>query len=169
MPRQARAIYTYDEVDSEALPVAERFALWRETGRLPMAAEPIDDAGRRQFRIGARRLSGPSGRFVDLTASPMKLSREKRHYACDRLDMVSLSLQLALTCSTSLEGPYRWRSSGPAGSWSRIFIQSATAWWRRPSRSLNLHLPRLTVEAAVGDRVNHLHGTVLSFAAFRRC
>ena len=45
MPGQTRAIYTYDEVDSEALPVAERFALWRKTGRLPMAAEPADDDG----------------------------------------------------------------------------------------------------------------------------
>jgi hypothetical protein len=45
MSGQTRAIYTYDEVDSEALPPVERFALWRETGRLPMAAEPFDDHG----------------------------------------------------------------------------------------------------------------------------
>jgi AraC-like DNA-binding protein len=30
------------------------------------------------------------------------------------------------------------------------------------SRSLNLHLPRLTVEAAVGDKAKYLHGNVLS-------
>ena len=89
MPGQTRAMYPYDETASEALPVAERFALWRETGRLPMAAEPIDDAGRRQVRVRVPRLSGPSGRFVDLAASPMKLSKEKRHYGRDRSDMVS--------------------------------------------------------------------------------
>jgi hypothetical protein len=44
---------------AKASPAAERFALWRETGRLPMAAEPVHDDGRRQFRIRVRRLSGP--------------------------------------------------------------------------------------------------------------
>src|SRR5215813_8732733 len=44
------------------------------------------------------------------------------------------------------------------------FAQPATAWWQTSSRSLNLHLPRLTVEAAVGDKVKRLHGTVLSQA-----
>jgi AraC-like DNA-binding protein len=164
MPGQTRAIYTYDEVDSEALPVAERFALWRETGRLPMAAEPADEDGRRRFRIRVRRLSGPSGRFTDLTASPMKLSREKRHYARDRLDMVSLSLQLAPDVQHQFGGAGASALVRPGQILVKDFTQSAIAWWRRPSRSLNLHLPRLTVEAAVGDKVNHLHGTVLSFA-----
>jgi len=42
------------------------------------------------------------------------------------------------------------------------FAQPATAWWQNSSRSLNLHLPRLTAEAAVGDKLRRLHGTVLS-------
>jgi AraC-like DNA-binding protein len=42
------------------------------------------------------------------------------------------------------------------------FAQPATAWWQTSSRSLNLHLPRLTVEAAVGDKVEELHGVLLS-------
>jgi AraC-like DNA-binding protein len=42
------------------------------------------------------------------------------------------------------------------------FAQPATALWRASSRSLNLHLPRLTAQAAVGDKVKRLHGTVLS-------
>ena len=49
MPGSARALCTYDEVDSEAFPASERFAMWRETGRLPMTAEPVDANNRRRF------------------------------------------------------------------------------------------------------------------------
>ena len=65
---------TYEEIDSETLPAADRLTLWRETGNLPMVAEPTDDDGRRRFRIRVRKLSGCSGRFSDVVGSPMKLS-----------------------------------------------------------------------------------------------
>src|SRR5689334_20981647 len=94
MPGPARTLCTYDEVDSGAFAASERFALWRETGRLPMTAEPADAESRRRFHIRLRKLNGVSGRFADLTATPMKLSRAKSHYARDGLDMVSLTLML---------------------------------------------------------------------------
>src|SRR5438132_5005522 len=94
MAGPARALCSYDEVDSGAFPASERFAVWRETGRLPMTAEPADAESRRRFHIHVRRLSGASGRFTDLTATPMKLSRENSHCNRDGLDMVSLTLML---------------------------------------------------------------------------
>jgi AraC-binding-like domain len=153
---------TYEEVDSEGLPAPDRFALWRETGRLPMAAEPADEDGRRGFRIRVAKLSSLSGRFADLTATPMKLSRENGHYARDGLDMVSLTLML---------GPSVQHQFGAAGRSAVVpagrilvkdFTRPVTAWWQSPSRSLNVHLPRLTIEAAVGNKVSQLHGKVLS-------
>ena len=94
MAGPARAPCTYDEVDSGAFPASERFALWRETGRLPMTPEPLDADSRRRFNIGLRKLSGVSGRFSDLTATPMKLTREKSHPSRDGLDMISFTLML---------------------------------------------------------------------------
>jgi hypothetical protein len=58
MPGQARTLCSYDEVDSDAFAHAERFALWRETGRLPMTAEPTDPDSHRRFHIHVRKLSG---------------------------------------------------------------------------------------------------------------
>jgi len=157
-----RSLYTYDEVDSAALPSAERFALWRETGRLPMAAEPPDDEGRRRFRIRVRKLSGASGRFADLTATPMKLSREKSHCTRDGLDMISLTLMLGTDVQHQFGGGAPSAVVRPGHILVKDFTQPAIAWWQTSSRSLNLHLPRLTVEAAVGDKVRRLHGSVLS-------
>ena len=162
MPGPARTLYTYDEVDSEAFSASERFALWRETGRLPMTAEPPDAESRRRFRIRLRRLSGASGRFADLTATPMILSREKSHFARDGLDMVSFTLMLGPRVRHQFGGGGRSTVVQPGQILIKDFSQPATAWWQTSSRSLNLHLPRLTVEAAVGDKVKHLHGTVLS-------
>src|SRR6516165_8362899 len=83
MTGPARATCIYDEVDSATFGASERFAMWRETGRLPMAAEPTDADSRRRFHIRLRRLSGVSGGFTDLTATPLKLSRENSHHARD--------------------------------------------------------------------------------------
>ena len=94
MPVPARMPYTYGEVDSEALLAPARFVLWRETGRLPMAAEPPDHDSRRRFHICVYKLSGPSRRFANLVAPPMKLSRTKDHYNRDGLNMISLTLML---------------------------------------------------------------------------
>lgn len=165
MPGQARALYTYDEVDSEALPAAELIALWRETRGLPIAVEPVsDDDGRHRFRIRVRRLRGPSGHFADLTATPIKFNREKSHYARDGLDMVSLTLMVGHHVQHQFGTAGQSVIVGPGQILVRDFTQPATALWRRSSRSLNLCLPRVTVEAAVGDKVKHLHGTVLSRA-----
>ena len=162
MPVPARIPYTYDEVDSEALPASERFVLWRETGRLPMAAEAPDDESRRHFHIRVRKLSGPSGRFADLAATPMKLSRTRDHYIRDGLDMISLTLMLGPDVQHQFGTAGRSAVVQPGQILIKDFAQPATAWWQTSSRSLNLHLPRLTVEAAVGDKVGRLHGTVLS-------
>ena len=161
----ARAPYTYDEVDSEALRAADLVALWRETRGLPIAVEPVsDDDGRQRLRVRVRRLSGPSGHFADLTATPRKFNREKSHYARDGLDMVSLTLMVGPDVQHQFGTAGQSVIVGPGQILVRDFTQPATAVWRRPSRSLNLCLPRLTVEAAVGDKVKHLHGTVLSRA-----
>jgi AraC-like DNA-binding protein len=162
MPVPARMPYTYDEVDSEALPASERFVLWRETGRLPMAAEPPDDESRRRFHIRVHKLSGPSGRFADLVATPMKLSRTKDHYNRDGLDMISLTLMLGPEVQHQFGTAGRSVVAQPGQILVKDFAQPATAWWQTSSRSLNLHLPRLTVAAAVGEKVTRLHGTVLS-------
>jgi hypothetical protein len=45
------------------------FALWHETGRLPVAVEPTDADSRRRFHIRFPQLSGASGRFTDLIAT----------------------------------------------------------------------------------------------------
>jgi AraC-like DNA-binding protein len=162
MPGPARICCTYDEVDSEAFAVSERFALWRETGRLPMTAEPPDAESRRRFHIRLRKLSGTSGRFADLTATPMILSREQSHYARDGLDMVSFTLMLGPRVRHQFGGGARSTVVQPGQILVKDFAQPATAWWQTSSRSLNLHLPRLTAEAAVGEKVKHLHGTALS-------
>jgi len=153
---------TYEEVDSAALRASERFALWRETGRLPMAAEPPDEDSRRRFHIRVRKLSDQSARFADLAATPMKLSREKSHVARDGLDMVSLTLMLGADVQHQFGTAAPSAVVQPGQILVKDFTQPATAWWQTSSRSLNLHLPRLTVEAAVGDKVRRLHGTVLS-------
>lgn len=156
----ARAPCSYDEVDSGAFPASERFALWRETGRLPMTPEPVDADSRRRFNIILRKLSGVSGRFADLTATPMKLTREKSRHSRDGLDMISFTLMLGPNARHQLGG--RLTVVEPGQILIKDFTQPATAWWRTSSRSLNLHLPRLTAEAAVGAKIKHLHGTVLS-------
>ena len=160
MPGPARAPCTYDEVDSGAFPASERFALWRETGRLPMTPEPLDADSRRRFNIGFRKLSGVSGRFSDLTATPMKLTREKSHPSRDGLDMISFTLMLGPHARHQLGG--KATIVEPGQILIKDFTQPATAWWRTSSRSLNLHLPRLTAEEAVGAKIKQLHGTVLS-------
>jgi AraC family transcriptional regulator, positive regulator of tynA and feaB len=162
MPAPALIRYTYDEVDSEALPASERLALWRETGRLPMAAEPADHESRGRFHIRVRKLSGPSGRFADLTATPMRLSRSKDHYDGDGLDMISLTLMLGRDVQHQFGTAGRSAIVPPGQILVKDFTQPATAWWQASSRSLNLHLPRLAVEAAIGDKVGRLHGTLLS-------
>ena len=162
MPGRARPPCTYDEIDSEAFPASERLARWRETGRLPMTAEPTDADSRRRFHIRYRRLSGASGRFTDLIATPIKLTRAKSHCARDGLDMVSLTLMLGLRVRHQFGTGGRSTITQPGRILVKDFAQPATAWWQTSSRSINLHLPRLTVEAAVGDKVKHLHGTVLS-------
>jgi AraC-like DNA-binding protein len=162
MPGPARAPYICDEVDSATLPASQRFALWRETGRLPMTAEPVDDESRRQFRIRVCRLSGPSGRFTDLIATPMRLIREKKHITRDGLDMMSLTLMLGPQVQHQFGAARPTMVAAPGRILVKDFAQPATAWWQTASRSLNLHLPRLTVEAAVGDKARHLHGTLLS-------
>ncbi|MBV8738798.1 MAG: helix-turn-helix domain-containing protein [Alphaproteobacteria bacterium] len=158
----ARAPCTYDEVDTATFDASQRFAMWRETGSLPMTAEPVDADGRQHFRIRLRKLSGVSGRFTDLTATPLTLTRENRHHARDGLDMVSLTLML---------GPHAQHQFGDSGKLTVVqpgqilikdFTRPATARWHTSSRSLNLHLPRITVENAVGDKVKRLHGAVLS-------
>jgi AraC-like DNA-binding protein len=153
---------TYEEIDSEAGSAGDRFALWRETGRLPMAAEPVNDAGRQQFRVRVRKLSGPSGRFVDLTATPMKLSRQNCHIARDGLDMLSLTLIHGPGVRHQFGDAARLKIVPPSQILVKDFACPATALWQSPSRSFNVHLPRLTVEAAVGDRIHQLHGRVLS-------
>jgi AraC-like DNA-binding protein len=162
MPGPARAPYIYDEIDSETMAATERFAAWRDIGRLPMTPEPPDPESRRCFHICLRRLSGPSGRFADLTASPMKLSRERSHYVRDGLDMVSFTLMLGPQVRHQFGGRKDPTVVQPGQILIKDFAQPAIAWWKTSSRSLNLHVPRVTVEAAVGDRVKQLHGAVLS-------
>jgi AraC-like DNA-binding protein len=91
----------------------------------------------------------------------MKLSREKSHYARDGLDMVSLTLMLGPQVCHQFESGGGLMVVQPGQILIKDFTQPATAWWQISSRSLNLHLPRLTVETVVGDRVRRLHGTVL--------
>jgi AraC-like DNA-binding protein len=161
MPGPARV--SYQEVDSDELLPALRFARWRETGLLPMVAEPIDEESRRRFRIRVRKLAGPAGRFVDLTATAMNLSRRTTDCGRDQLDMASLTLFLGtpVACGFGVAAPSLALRPGEIGI--KDFSRPATAsCHNRSHRGLNLHLPRLTVEAAVGDKISRLHGRVLS-------
>jgi AraC-like DNA-binding protein len=162
MTGPARATCIYDEVDSATFGASERFAMWRETGRLPMAAEPTDADSRRRFHIRLRRLSGVSGGFTDLTATPLKLSRENSHHARDGLDMVSFTLMLGPHARHHFGGGGKLTVVQPGQILIKDFTQPATACWHMSSRSLNLHLPRITVEDAAGDKIKRLHGAVLS-------
>jgi AraC-like DNA-binding protein len=153
---------TYEEVDSDAFPVAERFAQWCETARLPMAVEPAGESGRDAFRICLRKLSDLSGRFSDITASPMTFRRTSGHCAADGLDMISLTVMLGANVQHEFTAAGRSATVRPRSILVKDFARPATAAWKSAGRSLNLHLPRLTVEAAVGDKVKQLHGTVLS-------
>jgi AraC-like DNA-binding protein len=151
--------YGYEEIDSDRLPPADRLAAWRETGRLPMVAEP---AGEPEFRIRVRKLSGPSGRFTDLTATPMRLRRETEHCDADGLDMVSLTLMVGVDVQHQLTASGQPMSVPPGHIYVKDFAQPATARWKTPARSLNLHIPRATVAVAIGDKVKDLHGRLLS-------
>jgi AraC-like DNA-binding protein len=162
MTGPARTLCIYDEVDTATFDASERFALWRETGRLPMTAEPVDADSRRRFHIRLRSLSGVSGRFTDLTATPLRLERENSHYARDGLDMVSLTLMLGPHARHQFGGGGKLTVVQPGQILIKDFTQPATARWHISSRSLNLHLPRITVENTVGDKVRRLHGAVLS-------
>ena len=163
MAAPARSSYSYEEIDTDALPPRQRVELWREPGRLPMEANPTDEDGRQRFRIHLRRLSGPAGRFADLTATPMKLSRTKSHVHRDGLDMVSVTLVL----DHGIEHQFGADAASTVVQAGRIlvkdFTETAAAWWPTViHRGLNLHLPRPTVDAALGTRSWHMHGTVLS-------
>jgi AraC-like DNA-binding protein len=158
----ARTLCSYDEIDSDASPLATRLAQWRETGLLPMTAEPADEEGRRQFRIRVGKMSGPAGRFADLTATSMKLSRTKADCSRDGLDMVSLTLVLGVDVKHRFGSADAWRVVRPGQILAKDFTRPAAATWQGSHRGLNLHLPRLTVEAAVGDKITQLHGAVLS-------
>lgn len=163
MPGPARTFCTFEELDSDTLPTRLRFAQWRETGLLPMVAEPADDESAQRFRIRVRKLAGPAGRFVDLTATAMQLSRRASDYGRDRLDMLSLTLFLgtAVSCRFGQNASPAVLKPGEIGV--KDFTRPAAASWQsRPHRGLNLHLPRLAVEAALGDKLARLHGRVLS-------
>jgi AraC-like DNA-binding protein len=163
MPGAARTFSTFEELDSDNLPAPLRFAQWRETGLLPMAAEPADEEGRRHFRIRVKKLAGTAGRFVDLTATAMKLSRKASDYDRDRLDMVSLTLFLGAPVMCGFGCGGRPSVVQPGEIWVKDFTRPAIAGWQgSPHRGLNLHLPRLTVEATLGDRIARLHGKMLS-------
>jgi AraC-like DNA-binding protein len=157
-----RSPFTFEEVDSRTLPASERFALWRETGRLPMAAEPADEDARKRFRIRVRKLSGPAGRFTDMAMTPMKLIRQTSHIARDGLDMVSLTLLLGPDVQHQLGSASRSTVVRPGQILVKDFDRPAIAWWQTSSRSLNVHLPRPIVQGAIGDRIGRLHGKVLA-------
>ena len=70
MPGLSRTLCTYEEVDSGAFAAPERFALWRETGRLPMTVEPADAESRRRFHIRLRKVNGVSGGLPILLQPP---------------------------------------------------------------------------------------------------
>lgn len=162
MAARMRSPYSYEEIDTDALPPSQRVELWQEPGRLPMQAEPTDEDGRRRFRIQLRRLSGPAARFADLIATPMKLSRTKSHYHRDGMDMVSLTLMLDHGIEHQFgacEAPILVR---PGQILVKDFAETAAAWWPTFHRGLNLHLSRPTVDAVIGNRSWSVHGTILS-------
>jgi AraC-like DNA-binding protein len=157
--------YTYAEIDSDNLPMPTRFLVWRETEWLPMAAEPAGEGGRSRFRIRVRRLSGRTGRFFDLTAGPMTLRRNEARCSADGLDGVSLTVLLGSNVQHQLATPGRSVAMRPGTISVKDFRRPATAYWKTPARSLSLHLPRLTVDAAIGDKLRNLHGSLISGGA----
>ncbi|MGH7154063.1 MAG: helix-turn-helix domain-containing protein [Acetobacteraceae bacterium] len=152
-----------EEIDSDVLPPAQRLMPWRETGRLPMRADPADEAGKRQFRIRLRTLSASCGRFTDLSATPMKLSRTTLHCRRDGIDMIGLTLILDQPIPHQFGMKVVTTVIEPGQILVKDFTQPATAWWPTSvHRGLNLHLPRMAVEAALGTGGGALHGAVLS-------
>jgi len=157
------SLCTFEELDSQAMPAPLRFAQWRETGLLPMIAEPADDEGRERFRIRVNKLAGSAGRFIDVTATAMQLRRTATDYGRDRLDMISLTLYLGTPIECRFGSPGLSGVVRPGQIGVKDFARSAVHLWQaRPHRGLNLHLPRLGVEAALGDKAERLHGRVLS-------
>jgi AraC-like DNA-binding protein len=93
----------------------------------------------------------------------MQLRRTSAEYGRDRLDMISLTLYLGtpIECRFGSGGSSAFVRPGQIGV--KDFARPAVhSWEARPHRGLNLHLPRLTVEAALGGKVGRLHGKVLS-------
>ena len=163
MAAPARSPYSYEEIDTDTLPPPQRVALWEEPGWLPMQADPTDEDARQRFRIQLHRLTGPAARFADLTATPMKLSRTKRHYHRDGLDMVSLTLVLDNGIEHQFGADRSSTVVQPGQILVKDFTETAAAWWPACThRGLNLHLSRPTVDAAMGNRSWYIHGTVLS-------
>lgn len=154
--------FAFEEVDSHNLSALERFAIWRETGRLPMAAEPANDDARKRFRIRVRKLSSPTGRFTDMTMTPMRLIRQERHIASDGLDMVSFTLLLSPGVQHQLGSVSRSTVARPGQILVKDFARPAAAWWEKCARSLNFHLPRSTAEGVIADNIGRLHGRVLA-------
>jgi len=130
--------------------------------QLPMAAEPFDEDGRRIFHIRVRKLSGSAGRFIDLAATPMKLTRSGGHRSADGLTMIGITLMQGADVFHEFGSADRSALVRQGQILVKDFTEPATALWQAsPHRGLNLHVPRSTMEAAVGDRVGGLHGTAL--------
>jgi AraC family transcriptional regulator, positive regulator of tynA and feaB len=162
MAALVRSPYSYEEIDTDTLPPAQRVELWQVPGQLPMQAEPTDEDGRRRFRIQLRRLSGPAARFADLTATPMRLSRTKSHCHRDGMDMVSLTLMLDHGIEHQFGACEASILVQPGQILVKDFAETAAAWWPTFHRGLNLHLSRPTLDAVIGNRSWHVHGTILS-------
>jgi AraC-like DNA-binding protein len=154
---------SYEELDSNLLPDGGRFHAWRETMRLPMLAEPFDHDGRHRFRIRLRRLASTHGRFAELAATPMKLVRTLGQCRGDGVDVISLLMVSQGDTRMHTGVPDRAVRIGAGQVIVKDFSRPAEAWCIDPVyRGLNVHLPRASVEAALGNRISAVHGAVLS-------
>jgi AraC-like DNA-binding protein len=81
---QAHTPSSYDEIDSDALPAARCFALWRETVLLPLTVEPDDDARRR---------------FDNEDEAKMPASTPRRSFSSAAISLLRASARRRLRCS----------------------------------------------------------------------
>jgi AraC-like DNA-binding protein len=92
----------------------------------------------------------------------MKLSRTKSHCHRDGMDMVSLTLMMDHGIEHQFGACKSSIAVQPGQILVKDFTETAAAWWPTFHRGLNLHLSRPTVDAVIGNRSWHVHGTVLS-------
>lgn len=163
MPALVQPAYSYSEFDTNDLDIDRRQALWQAIAPHGMQSEPFRAPGT-SLRIRLRRLNGPSVRFADVAASPIKLDRRIGRIGCDSLDLLRLLLVVRGDLGMLCEHAASETIARSGQIMVRDFTQPARGWWPTSEfrRVLVLQLPHSALQRDLGEGISRLHGVELS-------